>query len=124
MRGRMTSARTCREVAVTRKSRVKEWFSDGRLSLSVAAGFPLAVPHELGHGQFAIPFPSHRTCRFPAYGGPTVFTVHRAQVSSYTPACRCPYGQGPAPTACYWDSGAIRTLGLYFSESSSDESEY
>jgi hypothetical protein len=26
-------------------SRVKEWLSDGRQSLSVTAGFPLAVPH-------------------------------------------------------------------------------
>jgi hypothetical protein len=30
---------------VTIKSRVKEWLSDGRRSLSVAAGFPMAVPH-------------------------------------------------------------------------------
>src|SRR5215471_1914715 len=29
----------------TTKSRVKEWLSDGRQGLSVAAGFPMAVPH-------------------------------------------------------------------------------
>jgi len=29
----------------TTRSRVKEWLSDGRQGLSVAAGFPLAVPH-------------------------------------------------------------------------------
>jgi hypothetical protein len=27
------------------RSRVKEWLSDGRRGLSVAAGFPMAVPH-------------------------------------------------------------------------------
>jgi hypothetical protein len=29
----------------TTKSRVKEWLSDRRQSLAVAAGFPIAVPH-------------------------------------------------------------------------------
>ena len=116
IRGRMTSSSTCRELAVTMKSRVKEWVSDGRLCLSVAAGFPLAVPHEPSPGQVAIPFPSHRTFSFPEYGGPTVFTVHPAQGSSHTPACRCRYRRGPSHTACDSDSVAIQTPGLYFSE--------
>src|SRR4051812_42456341 len=85
------------------QSRVKEWVSDGRPCLSVAAGFPLAVPHELGPGQVAIPFPSHRTFSFPEYGGPTVFTVHRAQGSPHTPVCRCRYRRGPSHTACCSD---------------------
>jgi hypothetical protein len=29
----------------TTRSRVKEWLSDSRGGLSVAAGFPMAVPH-------------------------------------------------------------------------------
>ena len=66
------------------KSRVKEWLSDGRQGLSVAAGFPLAVPHEPGHDRVTIPFPSHRTFSFPEYGGPTVFIAHHAQVSPGT----------------------------------------
>jgi len=35
----------------------------------------------ISHSQVTIPFPSHRTCSFPEYGGPTVFIAHRAQVS-------------------------------------------
>ena len=104
-------------------SRVKEWLHDGRRGLSVAAGFPGAVPHEPGPGQLTIPFPSHRTFSFPEYGGPTVFTVHRAQVSPCTPACRCRYREAPSHTACYSDSVSTRTPGLCFSGSSSDESE-
>src|SRR5262249_16830984 len=61
--------RTCGRVALTRaparrlwttmrKSRVKEWFSDGSWGLSVAAGFPLAVPHQPNPGHVALPFPS------------------------------------------------------------------
>jgi hypothetical protein len=65
-----------------RKSRVKEWLSDGRESLSVAVGFPIAVPHEPHRDRFTIPFPSHRTFSFPEYGGPTVFIANHAQVSA------------------------------------------
>ena len=71
------------------QSRVKEWLRDRRQSLSVAAGFPIAVPHELSHSRVTIPFPSHRTFSFPEYGGPTVFIAHHAQVSPHTRACRC-----------------------------------
>src|SRR5262245_18857613 len=66
------------------KSRVKEWLSDFRRRLSVAAGFPMAVPHSLRHIRFTIPFPSHRTFSFPEYGGPTVFLAHHAQVAPGT----------------------------------------
>ena len=84
IRGRRVSSKTCRALAVTMKSRVKEWLSDFRRRLSVAAGFPMAVPHELRHIRFTIPFPSHRTFRFPEYGGPTVCIAHHAQVSPGT----------------------------------------
>jgi hypothetical protein len=121
--GLTSCSNTSLERPVIRKSRVKEWFSDCRPGLSVAAGFPLAVAHEPNPGQVALPFPSHRTFRFPEYGGPTVFTVHRAQVSPRTPAGRCRYKPSPSHTACCSDSGSIRSPGLYFSGSSSDESE-
>src|SRR5262249_978992 len=55
----------------TTKSRVKEWLSDGRQGLAVAAGFPLAVPHYPSPSRFTIPFPSHRTFSFPEYGSCT-----------------------------------------------------
>ena len=84
IRGRMVSSKTCRASAVTMKSRVKEWLSDRRAGLAVAAGFPLAVPHEPSPSRVTIPFPSHRTFSFPEYGGPTVFIAHHAQVSPGT----------------------------------------
>jgi hypothetical protein len=40
---------------------------------------PFAVPHELHHDRFTIPFPSHRTFSFPESGGPTVFIAPHAQ---------------------------------------------
>jgi hypothetical protein len=64
-------------------SRGKAWLSDGREGLAVAAGFPLAVPHSPSPSRFTIPFPSHRTCRVPAYGGPTVFIPRQAQALSH-----------------------------------------
>src|SRR5215510_4230823 len=72
------------ELLVIMKSRVKEWLSDRRPGLAVAAGFPIAVPHEPSHSRFPILFPSHRTFSFPEYGGPTVFLAHQAQVSPGT----------------------------------------
>ena len=68
----------------TTKSRVKEWLSDRRQGLSVAASFPMAVPRWPSPSRFTIPFPSHRTFSFPEYGGPTVFIAHHAQVSPGT----------------------------------------
>src|SRR5207253_6038645 len=107
-----------------RKSRVKEWLSDRRAGLSVAAGFPIAVPHEPAHSRFTIPFPSHRTFSFPEYGGPTVFIAHHAQVSSYTRACRCQCRRAPSHTACCSESVSTRNPGLYCVGSSTDENGY
>src|SRR6266853_5343934 len=60
-------------------SRVKEWLRGVRRGLSVAAGFPIAVPQYPHHDPFTIPFPSHRTFSFPESGGPTVFVPRHAQ---------------------------------------------
>src|SRR5712691_2029769 len=103
------------------RSRVKEWLSDRREGLSVAAGFPMAVPHSPSHSRFTIPFPSHRTFSFPEYGGPTVFIAHHAQVSPGTRSCRYRCRRAPSCRACCSESVSIRTPGLYFSGSSTCE---
>ena len=62
--GRTAPRRPCCSHAHT-TSKVREWFSDVRQRLSVAAGFPLQCLSEPCHDQFTMPFPSHRTFGFP-----------------------------------------------------------
>src|SRR6266704_7179232 len=106
------------------KSRVKEWLSDRRQGLLVAAGFPMAVPHEPSHSRVTIPFPSHRTCSFPEYGGPTAFITRHAQGRLGIGYACCPCRSYPGHTDAYSDSVAIRNLGLSYDRSDTDESAY